>query len=107
MTGDLGRARTSQGITTGRPYLIKPFDMAEAVNLIVKLGRFEIELSGHFVAGRSRQAVLHAIKGFPCEAATALPSRHRQCTQRRERSIHLANRMQLLTHLFQPIEPLQ
>jgi signal transduction histidine kinase len=39
MTGDLGRARTSQGITTGRPYLIKPFDMAEAVNLIEKLGR--------------------------------------------------------------------
>jgi CheY-like chemotaxis protein len=39
MTGDLGRARTSQGITTGRPYLIKPFDMSEAVNLIEKLGR--------------------------------------------------------------------
>jgi two-component system NtrC family sensor kinase len=39
MTGDLGRARTSQGITTGRPYLVKPFDMAEAVNLIEKLGR--------------------------------------------------------------------
>ena len=39
MTGDLGRARTSQGITTGRPYLIKPFDMTEAVNLIEKLGR--------------------------------------------------------------------
>jgi len=39
MTGDLGRARTSQGITTGRPYLLKPFDMAEAVSLIEKLGR--------------------------------------------------------------------
>ncbi len=39
MTGDLGRARTNQGITTGRPYLVKPFDMAEAVNLIEKLGR--------------------------------------------------------------------
>ncbi|MBW3627764.1 MAG: response regulator [Gemmatimonadetes bacterium] len=39
MTGDLGRARTSQGITTGRPYLIKPFDMTEAVSLIEKLGR--------------------------------------------------------------------
>jgi signal transduction histidine kinase len=39
MTGDLGRARTSQGITTGRPYLIKPFDMSDAVNLIEKLGR--------------------------------------------------------------------
>lgn len=39
MTGDLGRARTTQGITTGRPYLVKPFDMTEAVNLIEKLGR--------------------------------------------------------------------
>jgi CheY-like chemotaxis protein len=39
MTGDLGRARTSQGITTGRPYLVKPFDMADAVNLIEKLGQ--------------------------------------------------------------------
>lgn len=39
MTGDLGRARTSQGITTGRPYLVKPFDMSEAVNLIEKLGQ--------------------------------------------------------------------
>lgn len=39
MTGDLGRARTSQGITTGRPYLVKPFDMAEAVSLIEKLGQ--------------------------------------------------------------------
>jgi signal transduction histidine kinase len=39
MTGDLGRARTSQGITTGRPYLVKPFDMTDAVNLIEKLGQ--------------------------------------------------------------------
>lgn len=39
MTGDLGRARTSQGVTTGRPYLVKPFDMMDAVNLIEKLGR--------------------------------------------------------------------
>jgi CheY-like chemotaxis protein len=39
MTGDLGRARTSQGITTGRPYLVKPFDMSDAVNLIEKLGQ--------------------------------------------------------------------
>jgi two-component system, cell cycle sensor histidine kinase and response regulator CckA len=39
MTGDLGRARTSQGITTGRPYLVKPFDMNEAVTLLEKLGR--------------------------------------------------------------------
>lgn len=38
MTGDLGRARTSQGITTGRPYLVKPFDMTEAVALIEQLG---------------------------------------------------------------------
>lgn len=37
MTGDLGRARTTQGITTDRPYLVKPFDMNEAVNLIEKL----------------------------------------------------------------------
>ena len=29
----------SLGITTGRPYLLKPFDMVEAVNLIEKLGR--------------------------------------------------------------------
>lgn len=39
MTGDLGRTRTTQGITTGRPYLVKPFDMGEAVNLIEKLGQ--------------------------------------------------------------------
>lgn len=39
MTGDLGRARTSQGVTTERPYLIKPFDMLDAVSLIEKLGR--------------------------------------------------------------------
>jgi PAS domain S-box-containing protein len=38
MTGDLGRARTTQGIPTGRPYLVKPFDMNEAVSLIEKLG---------------------------------------------------------------------
>lgn len=37
MTGDLGRARTTQGIPTDRPYLVKPFDMNEAVNLIEKL----------------------------------------------------------------------
>lgn len=38
MTGDLGRARTRQGITTGRPYLTKPFDMDEMVHLIETLG---------------------------------------------------------------------
>jgi signal transduction histidine kinase len=37
MTGDLGRARTSQGITTGRPYLTKPFDMDEMVRLLESL----------------------------------------------------------------------
>ncbi|MEX2584374.1 MAG: ATP-binding protein [Gemmatimonadota bacterium] len=37
MTGDLGRARTTQGIPTGRPYLVKPFDMNEAVTLIERL----------------------------------------------------------------------
>lgn len=39
MTGDIGRARTRQGIATGRPYLTKPFDMDEMVELIEKLGR--------------------------------------------------------------------
>jgi signal transduction histidine kinase len=39
MTGDLGRARTTQGIATGRPYLTKPFDMDEMVRLIETLGR--------------------------------------------------------------------
>jgi signal transduction histidine kinase/CheY-like chemotaxis protein len=39
MTGDLGRARTRQGIATGRPYLIKPFDMDEMVLLLETLGR--------------------------------------------------------------------
>jgi nitrogen-specific signal transduction histidine kinase/CheY-like chemotaxis protein len=39
MTGDLGRARTRQGIATGRPYLTKPFDMDEMVNLLETLGR--------------------------------------------------------------------
>lgn len=38
MTGDLGRARTTQGIPSDRPYLVKPFDMNEAVNLIERLG---------------------------------------------------------------------
>ena len=38
MTGDLGRARTTQGIPTGRPYLMKPFDMHDAVNLLETLG---------------------------------------------------------------------
>lgn len=38
MTGDLGRARTTQGIPTGRPYLVKPFDMNEAVKLLERLG---------------------------------------------------------------------
>src|SRR5690606_5838287 len=37
MTGDLGGARTTQGIHTGRPYLVKPFDMNDAVNLIERL----------------------------------------------------------------------
>jgi two-component system, NtrC family, sensor kinase len=37
MTGDLGRARTHQGITTGRPYLSKPFDMDEMVRLLESL----------------------------------------------------------------------
>jgi signal transduction histidine kinase/CheY-like chemotaxis protein len=38
MTGDLGRARTRQGIATGRPYLTKPFDMDEMVDLLESLG---------------------------------------------------------------------
>lgn len=37
MTGDLGRARTHQGIATGRPYLSKPFDMDEMVRLLESL----------------------------------------------------------------------
>jgi signal transduction histidine kinase len=37
MTGDLGRARTSQGIATGRPCLTKPFDMDEMVRLLESL----------------------------------------------------------------------
>jgi CheY-like chemotaxis protein len=37
MTGDIGRARTRQGITTGRPYLSKPFDMDEMVKLLETL----------------------------------------------------------------------
>ncbi|HEX7239180.1 MAG TPA: ATP-binding protein, partial [Longimicrobiaceae bacterium] len=39
MTGDIGRARTSQGITTGRPCLTKPFDLDEMARLVEKLGR--------------------------------------------------------------------
>ncbi len=39
MSGDIGRARTRQGVATGRPYLTKPFDMDEMVELIEKLGR--------------------------------------------------------------------
>jgi two-component system NtrC family sensor kinase len=39
MTGDIGRARTSQGITTGRPSLTKPFDLDEMVRLLETLGR--------------------------------------------------------------------
>jgi len=39
MTGDLGRPRTRQGIATGRPYLTKPFDMDEMVNLLETLGK--------------------------------------------------------------------
>jgi signal transduction histidine kinase len=39
MTGDLGRARTQQGITTGRLYLTKPFDMDEMVRLLETLAR--------------------------------------------------------------------
>jgi hypothetical protein len=39
MTGDLGRARRGQGLAAGRPYLVKPFDMTEAVDLIESLGR--------------------------------------------------------------------
>jgi CheY-like chemotaxis protein len=38
MTGDIGRARTQQGIATGRPYLSKPFDMDEMVTLLETLG---------------------------------------------------------------------
>ncbi|HEX2091024.1 MAG TPA: ATP-binding protein [Longimicrobiaceae bacterium] len=38
MTGDIGRARTSQGITTGRPCLTKPFDLDEMARLVEKLG---------------------------------------------------------------------
>jgi len=41
MTGDLGRARTTQGIHTGRPYLVKPFDMNEAVNQIERVAQGE------------------------------------------------------------------
>lgn len=37
MTGDMGRARTHQGIATGRPYLCKPFDMDEMVRLLESL----------------------------------------------------------------------
>ncbi len=37
MTGDIGRARTRQGIATGRPYLSKPFDMDEMVKLLENL----------------------------------------------------------------------
>jgi two-component system NtrC family sensor kinase len=39
MTGDLGRARLGQGLAAGRPYLVKPFDMTDAVDLIESLGR--------------------------------------------------------------------
>jgi signal transduction histidine kinase len=39
MTGDIGRARTQQGIATGRPHLSKPFDMDEMVTLLETLGR--------------------------------------------------------------------
>jgi two-component system, NtrC family, sensor kinase len=39
MTGDLGRTRTSQGITTGRPYITKPFDLMDVVRLVEALGR--------------------------------------------------------------------
>jgi len=38
MTGDIGRSRTSQGITTGRPCLTKPFDLDEMAKLVEKLG---------------------------------------------------------------------
>jgi PAS domain S-box-containing protein len=38
MTGDIGRARTNQSITGGRPFLRKPFDMDEMVRLIESLG---------------------------------------------------------------------
>lgn len=37
MTGDVGRARTSQGITTGRPCLTKPFDLDEMAHLLESL----------------------------------------------------------------------
>jgi signal transduction histidine kinase len=37
MTGDIGRARTRQGIATGRPYLSKPFDMDDMVKLLETL----------------------------------------------------------------------
>jgi PAS domain S-box-containing protein len=39
MTGDMGRARTTQGIATGRPYLVKPFDMTEVVHIVERLGQ--------------------------------------------------------------------
>lgn len=39
MTGDIGRARTQQGITTGRPFLTKPFDLDEMVRLLETLGQ--------------------------------------------------------------------
>lgn len=38
MTGDIGRARTSEGIAAGRPFLAKPFDMEEMVRLLERLG---------------------------------------------------------------------
>jgi CheY-like chemotaxis protein len=45
MTGDLGRARTSEGIPTDRPYLVKPFDMNEAVQLIEKLAEQDSQIA--------------------------------------------------------------
>ncbi|MBV9773493.1 MAG: response regulator [Gemmatimonadetes bacterium] len=38
MTGDLGRVRERQGVSTGRPALTKPFKMEEMVRLLETLG---------------------------------------------------------------------
>lgn len=39
MTGDLGRVRDTQGVSTGRPALAKPFRMEEMVSLLEALAR--------------------------------------------------------------------
>ena len=39
MTGDLGRTRMEQDVSTERPCLAKPFEMDEMVRLLEALGR--------------------------------------------------------------------